>query len=163
MTEREVESREPLEWTEVSPEVWVADDQFWMVKRRDMSPRWSLYCEEACLGAEKTIDEAKDLAQRLADVLDGVPDQTRAEQEFIKCEHCGFGIDMSVMAHCTECEPLVIIERLQQDRDRIRAEALAEVVAKLTDMRDHLKSHQIGPQIALGDAIAAVRELGEKP
>ena len=73
-------------------------------------------------------NEAKSLAQRLADVLDGVPDQARAT---------------------------------------CRAEALSDVVAKLrgafsnypAGMNREADAYNHG----ISDAIAAVREMGEKP
>ena len=91
MTEREVESREPLEWLtdesywdgRDSEYAWIdgADDYHWIADRGSLgvfdneSDRAFVISRDN----ERTQEQTKSLAQRLQDVLDGVPDQARAE------------------------------------------------------------------------------------
>jgi len=81
MTERAVESREPLEWVprkdKRSPAIWKSGLR-WAIVPTNSGKFW-LQLHGSFIATVGSPDEAKDLAQRLQDVLDGVPDQARAE------------------------------------------------------------------------------------
>ena len=105
--EREVESRS-LEWTTLAfnkdneVDKWYCGRWtigYWDIGEEDdpVGSKMSYVVfvegwdeETAAISYHETLDEAKYLAQRLADVLDGVPDQARAEQPSSDlCPDCG--------------------------------------------------------------------------
>jgi hypothetical protein len=45
------------------------------------------------------------------------------ELAFIKCEKCGFGVNVGALQHCEECEPINIIRRLQTERGSYQRQA----------------------------------------
>ena len=161
MTELEVESREPLEWKEknhTNGDPYEAHSEggayFWAWRKdivKHPSDKWLLWLGDSAIATVWTLDEAKSLAQKLQDVLDGVPDQARAEgraeplaevvakhqpvfpTQFI-VEFCG--VDPN-KAHCSTC---VIPGSEDEDGDRTHAPWPCQVI----------------------EAIATVRELREK-
>ena len=81
MTERELESREPLEWVprkdKRSPATWKSGLR-WAIVPSNSGKFW-LQLNGSFIAQVESEDEAKPLAQRLQDVLYGVPDQARAD------------------------------------------------------------------------------------
>lgn len=74
------------------------------------------------------------------------------ELDFIKCNHCGFGIVPGQNGHCSECEPLQIIRRLQAERDSM------ELI--VTKVRGVLRTAYV-PEIAAMGEIKVVRQWWE--
>ena len=99
MTEREVESREPLEWNEknhTNGDPYEAHSEggayFWtwrkdIVKRP--SDKWLLWLGDSAIATVRTLDEAKALAQRLQDAFDGEP--SREPERVEKPTNCKHG------------------------------------------------------------------------
>ena len=108
MTEREVESREPLEWTdEPAPRARVGDAREWRVWNEDdgsksltvsdLPPVTGEFLQQhALLAVDLTEGEAKALAQRIENVLD--PPECEHDHlaillesgcEFNHCPFCG--------------------------------------------------------------------------
>ena len=143
--EREVESREPLEWKEknhTNGDPYEAHSEggayFWawrkdIVKRP--SDKWLLWLGGSAIATVRTLDEAKSLAQKLQDVLDGVPDQARAEGR---------------------AEPLAeVVAKLEIEKRRVQA-----LIIERDEPSGYLSLLR-GEESGLLGAIATVREMGE--
>lgn len=59
------------------------------------------------------------------------------ELAFIKCDRCGFGINIGALQHCTECEPINIIKRLQAERAE-NAEAVDKWRSLFIELNDRV-------------------------
>ena len=130
MTEREVESRS-LGWVQRNGYLDVGRWEIWMEDDGSVT----LWLDMIIVATLPSPDEAKSLAQRLQDVLDGVPDQARAEGR---------------------AEALAeVVAKLEIEKRRVQA-----LIIERDEPSGYLSLLR-GEESGLLGAIATVREMGQ--